>query len=117
MPAVTWPQIVANMPGAKWVVKVHGPGDSVETHEIPFADTVDTDGLVIGNVAPAHVLVHASAIPPTRAAVVAAGMHQFVSFLEGVVVVHGNPLTESYVRFDRRPLVFGEFTVYVGWSQ
>lgn len=111
---MNWAMIAANMPGAKWVVTIGQSSQPLATHEIPFADTVVTEGLLIGTVQPVHVLLPAE-LPPTRFRVTAAGNHSFAAILEGIVHCCDRQLMGDYNRFDWRPLMVGNCVVDIGF--
>lgn len=69
---MNWASIVENMRGAKWIVTVQRGAETLAKHEVPFSDTVATDGLLIGTVQPVHVLLpDAGELPATRIRVTA----------------------------------------------
>jgi hypothetical protein len=112
---MNWALIVENMPGAKWLVTLRRASEIVAEQEVLLADTLATDGLLIGTVQPVHVLLPSDAgIPPTRIRVIGGGNHTFVSVLEGVVEDCGRPVTgECFRRFDWRTLYFGSYAVHL----
>src|SRR5262245_41755183 len=112
-----WAKIVENMPGAKWVVTVRRGSETLAKHEVPFVDTITTDGLLIGTVQPAHVLLtDVGELPPTRLRVTAGGCHFFATVLEGVVECFERRLAAKSSRFDGRPLTVGNCVVDVDFK-
>lgn len=108
-----WKDVVRNMPNAVWTVSVSTAGQPEVAHEVPFADTAETDGLVIATTPPCHVLVADASTPPTRLRITAGSNHAFVEILEGTVSRGEHTFKQSMNRFDWLPLSFGQTTVRI----
>jgi hypothetical protein len=96
-----WPSVAEAMPTGKWRVRVLKDETVVSEHLIPFADTIASQGLLIGNAEPVHIMVpRAEEMPATRIQVIAAGAHAFAALLEGVSRSFENPPLSGFMRFD-----------------
>jgi hypothetical protein len=108
-----WKDVVRNMPNAVWTVSVSTAGQPEVVHEVPFADTAETDGLIIATTPPCHVLVADASTPPTKLRITAASNHALVEILEGTASCCDRPLSPRVNRFDWMPLSFGQTTVTI----
>ncbi|HEX4069809.1 MAG TPA: hypothetical protein VHX68_01515 [Planctomycetaceae bacterium] len=106
-----WKDVVRNMPTAIWTVRVSTADQPEVVHEVPLAETAETDGLIIATTPPCHVRVADVSTPPTRLRITAASNHALVEILEGAVSCYDHPLSQRVNRFDWMPLSFGQTTV------
>jgi hypothetical protein len=115
---MNWAMVVQNMPGAKWVVSARRGSETPAEHEVPFTETLATEGLLIGTVHPVQVLLPGEeGSPPTRVRVTAGSCHSFAAVLEGVVNCGNRPLAGDYNRFDWRPLTIGHCHIKIDFRK
>jgi hypothetical protein len=115
---MNWEEVVQNMPGAKWVVTVRRGSETLAVYEVPFTDTLATEGLLIGTVHPVHVLLPSEeGSPATRIRVTALSCHSFAAVLEGMAHCGNHSLVGNYNRFDWRTLTIGHWDVTIDFRK
>ena len=111
-----WREIVQKSGDLVWRIEVQSlDDDSTKNLEVPFVDTIENAGLLIGRSSDCNVVLSDTTLPSRAAKIWAASNHIMVDVLKGTVTLNEDRTCNagSSMRFDGEPLLFSRFKVTV----